>query len=388
MSVRLRLTLLYGLLFFFAGLVLLVFLYGLLNRALDPDTPMRPFRNDDQEQSDRPSQNDDDEDEDDEDLRPVEERLADARRDERRIALRQVRVQGGLALLVTGGGAVLLGWVIAGRALSPVRAITLHAQRASETTLDQRINLPGPHDELKELADTIDGMLDRLQLAFESQRRFSAEASHELRTPLTIMRAEADVALAAPHATDRERELATKILTAVDRSERLIDGLLALARSESTLRDHVRVDLTELVGNVVGEQVRAADQAGIQLELTLDPATVIGDRALLWRLIGNLVENGIRHGVRGGWLDVRVGTENGFAVLKVANNGRVIPAELVDRLFEPFARGDQARLAAAGHGLGLAIVRSVTDAHDGTVTAVANPEGGLTVTVRLPAAAL
>jgi signal transduction histidine kinase len=384
MSIRLRLTVLYGVLFFIAGFVLLVFLYGLLNRAIDPETPMRPFRDRgaEQEQS-NPSEDDDEEDD-----RPIDERLADARRDERRIALRQIRVQGGMALLITGGGSALLGWVVAGRVLGPVRDITAHAQRASEKTLDQRINLTGPEDELKELADTIDGMLDRLQQAFESQRRFSAEASHELRTPLAIMRAEADVALASPDSTDRERELARTIVNAVDRSERLIDGLLALARSESTLRDHDEVDLAELVGNVVGEQVRAADQAGIALDLTLDPATVIGDRALLWRLVGNLIENGIRHGVRGGWMDVRIGTTDQFAVLTIANNGPVIPAEQVARLFEPFARGDHARFVASGHGLGLAIVRSVTDAHAGTVSAVANPDGGLTVTVRLPAASL
>lgn len=382
MSVRLRLTLLYGLLFFIAGLVLLVFLYGLLNRSLDPAEPMRPFNNPGQQQGQRggPPQDSDEEDD-----RPIAERLADARREERLGALRQVRVQGGLALLATGGGAVLLGWVVAGRVLSPIRDITLHAQQASDKTLDQRIDLRGPEDELKELADTIDGMLDRLQNAFESQRRFSAEASHELRTPLAIMRAEADVALASPDATARETALAGAIVAAVDRSERLIDGLLALARSESSLRDHDQVDLAELVGNVVGEQVRAADLAGIELDLTLDPAVVLGDRALLWRLVGNLIENGIRYGVRGGWLDIRVGTRDGFAELVVANNGRVIPAAQVERLFEPFARGDQARLAASGHGLGLAIVRSVTDAHNGTVAALANPDGGLTVTVRIPA---
>ena len=384
MSVRLRLTLLYGLLFFIAGFVLLVFLYGLLNRSLDPTGPTRPFINQGQQQNQR---NDPPADDDDEENRPVAERLANARREERLSALRQVRVQGGLALLVTGGSSVLLGWVVAGRVLSPIREITLHAQKASDKTLDQRIDLVGPEDELKQLADTIDGMLDRLQNAFESQRRFSAEASHELRTPLAIMRAEADVALASPEATEREKTLARAIVAAVDRSERLIDGLLALARSESSLRDHDQVDLAELVGNVVGEQVRAADQAGIALDLTLDPAVVIGDRALLWRLVGNLIENAIRYGARGGWLDIRIGTREGFAELVVANNGRVIPTAQVERLFEPFARGDHARMAATGHGLGLAIVRSVTDAHNGKVSAVANPDGGLTVTVKLPAAA-
>lgn len=382
MSIRLRLTLIYGGLFFIAGLVLVAILYGLLARSLDPDGPVRPFQNRGQVQSQPPRNSDDDES--DDDVRPVEERLAEARRDERREALRQIRVQGTIALIATGGGAILVGWFVAGRVLSPIRDITLHAQQASEKTLDQRIDLAGPEDELKELADTIDGMLDRLQDAFESQRRFSAEASHELRTPLAIMRAEADVALAAPDSTDRERALATSIISAVDRAERLIDGLLALARSESSLRDNHRVDLAELVGNVVGEQVRAADLAGIELDLTLESAVVRGDRALLWRLIGNLIENGIRYGERGGWLRVSVGTAGAFAVISVANNGPAVPAGQVERLFEPFARGDHSRRAASGHGLGLAIVRTVTDAHDGTVTAIANPEGGLTVTVSIP----
>jgi len=382
MSIRLRLTLIYGGLFFIAGLVLVAILYGLLARSLDPDGPIRSFQNRGPVQS-QPPQNSG-EDQPDDDNRPVEERVAEARRDERREALRQIRRQGLVALIATGGGAILVGWLVAGRVLSPVREITLYAQQATEKTLDQRIHLAGPEDELKELADTIDGMLDRLQDAFESQRRFSAEASHELRTPLAIMHAEADVTLAAPDATDRERVLAASIISAVDRAERLIDGLLALARSESSLRDHDQVDLAELVGNVVGEQVRSADQAGIELDLTLGTATVNGDRTLLWRLAGNLIENGIRYGARGGWVRVSVDTVDALAVFTVANNGPAVPAGQVERLFEPFAQGDHGHRVASGHGLGLAIVRSVTDAHGGTVTAAANPEGGLTVTVSIP----
>ena len=379
MSIRARLTLLYGLLFFVAGLMLLVLLYAMLVRALDPAVPLRPFVERVQEQTQEIREQDDN--------RPIEEQLADARSDERRSALRQVRVRGMLALVVTGGVALVLGWVVSGSVLSPIRDITLHAQQANAKTLDQRIGLAGPDDELKELADTIDGMLERLQDAFESQRRFSAEASHELRTPLAIMRAEADVALASPDATERETTLARSIIQAVDRSERLVDGLLALARSESSLRDRDEVDLAELVGNVVGEQVIAADQAGIELDLTLDPAVVNGDRALLWRLAGNLIENGIRHGVRGGWLNISVGTNDGFAELKVANNGQAIPPDQVERLFRPFEQGDHVRPSSGGLGLGLSIVRAVTDAHDGTISASANPQGGLTVIVRIPSVA-
>jgi signal transduction histidine kinase len=374
-TVRLRLTLTYGALFLVAGALLLVLLYGLLSRALDPGPPgdRERGRNEPpaQEQPIEP------------DTRTVEEQIADARREERASALNQVQVQAAIALVATSAGALLLGWVVAGRVLRPVRDITLHARHASEETLDERINLQGPRDELKELADTIDAMLDRLQAAFDSQRRFSAEASHELRTPLSIIRAEVDVAMAAPDATERERQLGESIRAAADRAERLIDGLLALARSDSTLRDSARVDLAELVGNVVGEQARAADAAGVEIDLVLDSAVVEGDRALLWRLIGNLVENAIRYNTRHGWMRVSVGTTGSDAVLTVANSGPVIAPEQVDQLFKPFQRGESAR-RASGVGLGLAIVRSVAAAHDGTVSATANPDGGLTVTVRIP----
>ena len=282
--------------------------------------------------------------------------------------------QGSIALVVTGAGALLLGWLVAGRALRPVQRITAHARRASQSTLADRIDLRGPPDELRELADTFDAMLDRLQAAFEAQRRFAAQASHELRTPLAIMRAEADVALNAPVVTERERRLAEAIRNATDRSERLVDGLLALARSESTLRDDATVDLTELVGDVVGEQARAADLANVELDLDLGEVDVMvsGDRALLWRLAGNLVENAIRYNRPKGWARVTVGLERGQAVLRVANSGPRVAAETVDALFEPFRRGvSSGRDRPAGFGLGLAIARTVALAHGGEIDAEA-----------------
>ena len=388
-TVRLRLTLTYGALFLISGALLLALLYALLSRALDPGPPPnRGPQNGQQQNGNGPAQ-------DQEegpgaaiaDNRTPAEQVEDARREERQSALRQVQIQAGIALVATSAIALLLGWVVAGRVMRPVRDITLHARHASEETLNERINLQGPEDELKELADTIDGMLDRLQSAFESQRRFSAEASHELRTPLAIIRAEVDVALAAPDVSERERALGATIRTAADRSERLIDGLLMLARSESTLRDRDRVDLAGLVGDVVGEHARAADAAGIEIDLELDTAVVDGDRALLWRLIGNLVENAIRYNEHDGWVKVSIAPGNGQAVLTVANSGPVIDADIVDRLFEPFERGALGRRArSSGVGLGLTIVRSVAAAHDGAVEARANPEGGLTVIVRIPLA--
>jgi signal transduction histidine kinase len=386
-TVRLRLTLLYGGLFLATGLLLLAIMYGLLAQSFQDrrgDGDGRgghgtgQSRGDDQgvggpgADINQPS---------------VEDQVESARQEERDAALRQVQVQGGIALVVATAVALLLGWIAAGRVLRPLRAITVHARHASAATLGDRIGLRGPPDELKELADTIDDMLARLEAAFAAQRRFAAEASHELRTPLAIIRAEADVALGAPDATERERRLADSVRDAVDRSERLVDGLLALARSESTLRDDARVDLAELVGDVVGEQARAASAAGVALDLDLGAATVAGDRTLLWRMVGNLVENAIRYNRSGGWVRVAAATEGGEAVVRVENSGPVVEPTVVAELFEPFRRGARDRRGQpSGHGLGLAIVRSVVAVHGGSVAAAAPAEGGLTVVTRFPIA--
>lgn len=376
-TVRLRLTLLFGGLFIAASILLLALTYGLLGQTLSPldppDQDDTEFESGDQEGEFEGS---------------FEEQLFEARNEERAGALSAVLTQSLLALVFTSVGAMVLGWVVAGRVLRPIRQMTAHARRASEATLGERIGLRGPPDELKELGDTIDAMLGRLEAAFVAQRWFAAQASHELRTPLTLMRAEADVAMAAPDATERERRLGAAVGAAVDRSERLVDGLLALSRSESTLRDHAPIDLAELAGDVVGEQTRAADAAGVTLDLRLAAAPVLGDRMLLERLIGNLVENAIRHNQRGGWARISVSTDAGDAVLQVANGGPVLDAAAVAALFEPFQRGRRDRPdRPRGFGLGLAIVRSVATAHDGQVEAAAPAAGGLVVTVRLPAAA-
>jgi signal transduction histidine kinase len=239
---------------------------------------------------------------------------------------------------------------------------------------------------LKELADTFDAMLDRLQAAFRAQQGFAAQASHELRTPLAIIRAEAEVGRAAPDATNREQQSAEAILTAVGRSERLVDGLLALTRSESTMLDAGPVDLAELTGDVVGEYVGEADQARVRLDLALDAAQVKGDPALLARMVGNLVQNAIRYNVPDGSAAVSVRTDAGMARLTVENSGPAVGQEEIDQLFQPFVRGDWARRNRAGFGLGLAIVRSVATAHSGTVRSIPGPNGGLRVTVDIPLA--
>jgi signal transduction histidine kinase len=286
-------------------------------------------------------------------------------------------------------GSLGLGWVVAGRVLRPLQRITATAKRLSERTLHQRIALDGPDDELKELADTFDRMLSRLDAAFDAQRRFAANASHELRTPLTITRTEVDVALADPDTPPAElRAMAERVRDATGRSERLIEGLLTLARSEQEPRLWEPADLADAAAGALEQPRRSGDAAGLQLTTVLGPAPVAGDPALLERMVANLVENAVRHNQPDGWLEVATGSDGGWAVVRVANGGRAIPPDRVESLFEPFRRLD-GRVAspARGAGLGLSIVRSVARAHGGQATARALPGGGLEVTVRLPARA-
>jgi signal transduction histidine kinase len=286
-----------------------------------------------------------------------------------------------MALLSLG-----LGWLVAGRVLRPLQRITATAKRLSERTLHQRIALDGPDDELKELADTFDGMLIRLDAAFDAQRRFAANASHELRTPLAISRTEVDVALADPDTPNAElRAMAERVRDATGRSERLIEGLLTLARSEQEPRLREPADLADAAAQALEHAQREGGAAGLRVVTRLGAASVQGDPALLERLVANLVENAVRHNQPGGWLDVATGAEGGWAVVWVANGGRAIPADQVESLFEPFRRLD-GRVASPtrGAGLGLSIVRSVARAHGGHAHATALAGGGLEVTVRLP----
>ena len=283
-------------------------------------------------------------------------------------------------------GSLGLGWVVAGRVLRPLQRITATAKRLSERTLHQRIALDGPDDELKELADTFDRMLARLDAAFDSQRRFTANASHELRTPLAITRTEVDVALADPDASPAElRAMAERVRDATDRSERLIEGLLTLARSERELRSQEPVDLADAAAQALEHTRRQDGAAGLRVVTGLRPAPVEGDPPLLERMVGNLVENAVRHNQPDGWLDVATGTIAGRAFVRVANGGPDIPADQVESLFEPFRRLNGRVVSPVhGAGLGLSIVRSVARAHGGDARAKAVPGGGLEVTVRLP----
>jgi signal transduction histidine kinase len=304
--------------------------------------------------------------------------------------LRRVLLLFALALGAVTVGSVAAGWVVAGRALRPISQITATARSISERTLDERIALDGPRDELRELADTFDTMLARLEAAFESQRRFVANASHELRTPLAIVRTELDVTLSDPGAGDQDlRAMAEVVRETNERMERLISSLLALARGEAGIEAPRPADLAAAVRPALEREPAFGPGGRLALDAVLRPAPVLGDGVLLERLAANLVENAVRYNASVGWVRVRTGTERGEAQLVVANPGERIPPEDVASLTEPFRRLEASRArATGGYGLGLAVVRAVAAAHGGRVELAARGEGGLEVTVALPAAAV
>ncbi len=290
------------------------------------------------------------------------------------------------ALAVAAAVSVGLGWLIAGRMLRPLQEIAIVARRASASTLNERIAMQGPNDELHELADTFDAMLARLESAFAAQREFVANASHELRTPLAIMRTEVDVTLADPQATRADvHRMANTVRSAIARSEDVIDRLLLLAESEQLVTTET-VDLGALAAEVVRHQARAAEARGLSFALDLQAAPVEGDPALLERLVDNLVGNAVRYATAGGVVTVEAAPRPDGAMLLVANAGEVIDADELPRLFERFyRRGTSRNRDDGGSGLGLAIVAAVAEVHGGVAAAASPPGGGLAVTVTLPA---
>jgi signal transduction histidine kinase len=276
--------------------------------------------------------------------------------------------------------AAIAGWIVAGRILRPVHQLTAAARTASEQNLSHRIALQGPRDELRELADTFDTMLERLDLAFTSQRQFIANASHELRTPLTVMRTAMDVVLAKPEPTREELvSMAFDVRQAVDHSERLIEVLLVLARNDLSRALTDPLDLAA----VAEDALEGRTAGGVTTTTTLAEAPVTGDGILLERLIANLLDNAERYNVPGGTITISTTADDGVSVLRVVNTGPVVPPDQVDRLFLPFTRLDD-RTRHDGFGLGLALVSSIATVHNGIVHASAMPAGGLDVTVRLP----
>jgi len=301
---------------------------------------------------------------------------------------------GGVGVVATG-----LGWVMAGRALRPLQQITATARRVADRNLHERIGLDGPDDEIKDLADTFDAMLERLDRAFDSQRRFVANASHELRTPLTLNRTLIEVTLDDPDAHESARRLGTTLLAVNARHERLIDGLLTLASSGQRLTDTATVDLADVADNMIRQADDAAREAGVRIDADLRPAPANGDAVLLERLIQNLVDNALRYNIAGdGHVRIATGIVDGAAQLTVENSGPTVAVYEVPVLFEPFRRlpgadrvadpaGGRAADPAGGRGagLGLSIVKAVAESHGGDVLARPRDGGGLTVLVRIPA---
>ena len=305
-----------------------------------------------------------------------------------------IRAQVGSSL-VTWGSVTLLalavlsacvGWLLSGRMLRPVRAVTSTARRVAERNLHERIALTGPPDELKELADTFDAMVARLERSFDGQRRFIANASHELRTPLTTARAVAEVAATAPNASPDARRLGAKLLTITTAQERLLDSLLALAHDETTIDRGTEVDLAELAADAADIHAEAARDAGIELRTELTPAPLLGDSALLARMVHNLVDNAIRYNVtEQGFVTVHSRLNAGAAQLAVVNSGPAIDPADATTLFEPFRRLRYDRTQhPRGSGLGLSVVRAVVRAHQGSVSAQPRTEGGLAMRVSIP----
>jgi signal transduction histidine kinase len=287
-----------------------------------------------------------------------------------------------ITLAVVIAIAAILGWIFSGRALRPVHQITAAARAASEHNLSARVAPTGPRDELRELAETFDEMLGRLQAAFEGQQRFIANASHELRTPLAVMRATVDVVLGNPDSTPGDlRAMAGDIRAAVDHAEHLIGALLILARNERGLTVHEEVDLATAAEDVL-------DTAGLgdrRVHATLETAVILGDPVLAQHLIANLVDNAIRYNIAAGDIWISTGTMAGRSQLTVTNTGPVISPADAGRIFQPFERLSE-RTSHEGFGLGLAIVASIAAIHDGTVTARPRNDGGLSVTVTIPSA--
>jgi signal transduction histidine kinase len=290
--------------------------------------------------------------------------------------------------------AVFFGYAMAGRVLSPLGRITRTARQVAGSDLHRRIELDGPDDELKELADTFDDMLDRLDRSFESQRKFVANASHELRTPLAINRTLLEVQLSDPAATPELQQLGKTLLATNERSEQLVEGLLLLARSDNELTERKPIDLTEVARQALEQTRGDAVAKSVRLSATLTaPAggvLVSGNGVLLERVALNLIQNGVKYNLpEDGWVDVQVHQAvDGAGELVVSNSGPLVPGYEVEHIFEPFRRGKgrERTHSDKGVGLGLSIVRSIVRAHGGAIEAVPRNDGGLLIRVRFPGA--
>jgi signal transduction histidine kinase len=310
--------------------------------------------------------------------------------------LEQLLIESGIALGIMAVVSVGLGWLMAGRVLRPLRTITATARRISARSLHQRIAMTGPDDELKELGDTFDQLLGRLDASFRAQRQFVANASHELRTPLARQRTLLEVALRDPQATIATlRTACERALAAGEQQDRLIAAMLTLARGERGLDTFESFDLGAIAASVLAAQHDDASARGLAVTAAIETASMVGDPRLAERLAANLVDNAIRYNAAGGRVEIAVGSRDGRPLLAVTNTGPVIPPDQLGRLFQPFQRLDPARTSSAagagtpeaaggGLGLGLAIVSAIAAAHGADLRAVTRATGGLTVEVVFP----
>ena len=297
-----------------------------------------------------------------------------------------------MALAVMTVVSVALGWLVAGRALRPVREMTAAAQHISEENLDERLAVQGPKDELKELGDTIDGLLERLEVSFKAQRRFVANASHELRTPLATIRAALDVALAKREpAPPQTAALAARLRTELDKIDRLLEAFLVLARAQHrSLPGQAVLPLDYMTASALTDQAAAIRARRLTVQDDSDPggAWVAGSQALISRMVENVIDNAVCHNTDGGWIRISSRTADGQASLVVENGGPVLEQDQVRELSQPFRRIGADRTGSdRGSGLGLSIVAAIAEAHGGSLDLQTRSGGGLRVDIQLPAVA-
>ncbi|MER5766317.1 sensor histidine kinase [Streptomyces sp. NPDC001985] len=383
-TIRIRLTLLYGGMFLIAGVLLLSIIYLLAAQALNSGTSL-PFKLLPDSKIQRTNDS----------CSALVPRLSAEQANavlsacfahEREVALDDLLRRSLFALLGLSIIAFAFGYAMAGRVLSPLGRITRTARQVAGSDLSRRIEMDGPDDELKELADTFDEMLDRLSRAFTAQQRFVANASHELRTPLAINRTLLEVHLSDPGAPVELQQLGKTLLATNERSEQLVEGLLLLARSDNQTFERKPVDLAEVASHAVDQTRAEADAKGVEIHAECAPAVVQGNGVLLERIALNLVQNAVRYNIaEEGWVRVTTEVANGQGVLVVSNTGPVVPAYEIDNLWEPFRRLREDRTGSdKGVGLGLSIARSVARAHGGRIIAEPREGGGLVMRVTLP----
>jgi hypothetical protein len=372
-TVRWRLTLLYSGLFLVCGALLLAITYEFFTKfafSYPPKATIQPRH---------PSK---------ESLAAVDLALGGVRN----AYLHRLLVDSGIALGITAVLSGVLGWIVAGRVLAPLRTITAATERISETNLNERLALSGPRDELRVLADTIDRLLERLEAAFDAQRRFVANASHELRTPLAMMRTTLDVAIAKPGGVPvQTREVDGELRLDLDRADRLLESFLALARAENgRVEEQSQVALDPLINAVLSRHAEEILAKRLAVETHLAPVAVSGSATLLGRMVENVVDNAVRHSGPGSSVDLTVTpVDEHRARLVVDTSGPMLDEHSVAQLAQPFKRLTQDRTGSQnGHGLGLSIVAAIVAAHNGNLDLHARPEGGLRVQITLPAAAI